>query len=462
MTQNMEKKMISKKVVVLGLWMLLCPFVFFLPSCKSQIQTPEDTKYLEDFHLVNFEPQEKFLAENELNLFVDYSTCNKLGQNSQFFQAIGESLVNKTTAYYSIKGDQIEQEDLSVNNVYTLLRNIQEVNFAELAKAADMMANGSVESVMITDGEYYTPSIAKGHDNDPYLANAFKTWILKGYDVHIISEPYIEPYDGQNYNKKRFYIMFTDDRMQNNIYERIRRTVDFTLFPDVDEFHISASHPQMKGNGNNASIQNEVLESKSRGFGTFEIEDWDGCDWKTIEDVLVNAVDENTGEPLKGGAPIIEMGLDKNSFGCYRITGLNLKVYDINNEYSDYYNAKVDGQKVGKQQFELAELENFMQLDNKEFDKHSKINISFNQDWFDPSILSGKPYNYFKIDIAISDVKSIFENHEEKFQFESISQQGMKNVSVASSIKQCLADDKVLDKMRGQVIYSIYVKSEAK
>lgn len=462
MTQNMEKKMISKKVVVLGLWMLLCPFVFFLPSCKSQIQTPEDTKYLEDFHLVNFEPQEKFLAENELNLFVDYSTCNKLGQNSHFFQDIAASLVNKTTAYYSIKGDQIEQEDLSVNNVYTLLRNIQEVNFAELAKAADMMANGSVESVMITDGEYYTPSIAKGHDNDPYLANAFKTWILKGYDVHIISEPYIEPYNGQNYNKKRFYIMFTDDRMQNNIYERIRRTVDFTLFPDVDEFHISASHPQMKGNGNNASTQNEVLESKSRGFGTFEIEDWDGCDWKTIEDVLVNAVDENTGEPLKGGAPIIEMGLDKNSFGCYRITGLNLKVYDINNEYSDYYNAKVDGQKVGKQQFELAELENFMQLDNKEFDKHSKINISFNQDWFDPSILSGKPYNYFKIDIAISDVKSIFENHEEKFQFESISQQGMKNVSVASSIKQCLADDKVLDKMRGQVIYSIYVKSEAK
>lgn len=433
-----------------------------MSSCKNSVQTPDDTKYLEEFHLVNFEPQEKLLNENELNLFVDYSTCNKLGQNSPFFQDIAASLVNKTTTYYSVKGDQIQPEDLSVNNVYTLLRNIQEVNYAELAKAAEMMANGSAESVMITDGEYYTPSIAKGHDNDPYLANAFKTWILKDYDVHIISEPYVESCNGQNYKKKRFYIMFTDDRMQNNIYERIRRTVDFTQFPDVDEFHISASHPQMKSDGNNASIQNEVLESKSRGFGTFEIEDWDGCDWKTIEDVLVNAVDENTGEPFKGGMPIIEMGLDKNSFGCYRIAGLNLKVYDINNEYSDYYNAKVDKQKVGKQEYELIELENFMQLDNKEFDKHSKINISFNQEWFDPSVLSGKPYNYFKIDVVISDVKSIFENHEEKFQFESISQKGMKNVSVASSIKQCLADDKVLEKMRNQVIYSIYVKSEAK
>lgn len=430
-----------------------------LNSCSSGVPTPEDAKYLEEFHLVNFEPQEKYLQEGILNLFVDYSTCNKLGQNSQFFQEIAASLVNKTSAYYSIKGSEIQKEE---GDVYTLLRNIVEVNYAELANAAQMMAEGDCESVMITDGEYYTPSIAKGHDNDPYLANAFKAWILKGYDVHIISEPYVEPYNGQNFNKKRFYIMFTDDRMQNNIYERIRRTVDFTQFPDVDEFHISASHPQMKGNGDNSSTQNKILESKSKGYGTFEIENWDGCDWQTIEDELVNAVDEETGEPLKNGTTIIQMGLDKNSFGCYRIKSVNLKVYDINEEYNAYYDAKVNGEKPGHQDYTLTEIENFMQVDSKEFDKHSKINISFNQEWFDPNVLTGKPYNYFKLDLAIGDVQSIFGQHEEKFEFESITQPGSKNVSVASSIKQCLADDKVLEKMRGQVIYSIYIKSEAK
>lgn len=438
---------------------LCCLSIFLLASCNKDITTPDDTKYLEEFHLANFEPNEKYLQENKLNLFVDYSTCNYLGQNSQFFQDIEASLVNKASAYYSIKGDQIKQEQ---GDVYTLLRNIEEVNYAELAKAAQMMADDNCESVMITDGEYYTPSTAKGHDNDPYLADAFKKWILRGYDIHIISEPYIESYNGQNFNKKRFYIMFTDDRMQNNIYERIRRTVDFTQFPDVDEFHISASHPQMKGNGNNCSVQNEILESKSKGFGTFEIEDWDGCDWKTIEDELVNGVDEKTGEPLKAGTPIIQMGLDKNSFGCYRIKSINLKVYDINQEYSNYYEAKVNGEKPGRQDYTLSELENFMQIDSKEFEKHSKINISFNQDRFDPSVLSGKPYNYFKLDLSIGDVQSIFDLHEDKFEFESITKPGTKNVSVASSIKQCLADDKVLDKMRGQVIYSIYIKSEAK
>lgn len=436
-----------------------CLSIFLLASCNKDITTPDDTKYLAEFHLANFEPNEKYLQENKLNLFVDYSTCNYLGQNSQFFQDIEASLVNMASAYYSIKGDQIRQEH---DDVYTLLRNIEEVNYAELAKAAQMMADDNCESVMITDGEYYTPSTAKGHDNDPYLADAFKKWILRGYDIHIISEPYVEPYNGQSFNKKRFYIMFTDDRMQNNIYERVRRTVDFTQFPDVDEFHISASHPKLKGNGNNCSVQNEILESKSKGFGTFEIEDWDGCDWKTIEDVLVNGVDEETGEPLKAGTPIIEMGLDKNSFGCYRIKSVNLKVYDINQEYSDYYEAKVNGERLDRQDYTLNELENFMQIDSKEFEKHSKIKICFNQDWFDPSVLSGKPYNYFKLDLSIGDVQSIFDLHEDKFEFESITKPGTKNVSVASSIKQCLADDKVLDKMRGQVIYSIYIKSEAK
>lgn len=432
---------------------------FLFTSCNKSVITPDDTKYLQEFHLVNFEPNEKILQENKLNLFVDYSTCNYLGQNSQFFQDVEASLVNKTSSYFSIKGNEIKQEQ---GDVYTLLRNIEEVNYAELAKAAQMMADDNCESVMITDGEYYTPSTAKGHDNDPYLADAFKKWILRGYDIHIISEPYVEPYNGQMFNKKRFYIIFTDDRMENNIYERIRRTVDFTQFPDVDEFHISASHPQMKGNGNDCSVQNEILESKTKGFGTFEIEDWYGCDWKTIEDELVNGVDEETGELLKSGTPIIQMGLDKNSFGCYRIKSVNLKVYDINQEYSEYYEAKANGEKPGHQEFTLNELENFMQIDTKEFDKHSKINISFNQDWFDPSVLSGKPYNYFKLDLSIGDVQSIFGQHEEKFEFESITKPGTKNVSVASSIKQCLADDKVLDKMRGQVIYSIYIKSEAK
>ena len=154
------------------------------------------------------------------------------------------------------------------------------------------------------------------------------------------------------------------------------------------------------------------------------------------------------------------MKLDRNSFGCYRINDLGINVYDINAEYNDFYNAKSTGAKVARQNYQLTEVDSFMQIDKGEFDKHSMINIYFNPAFFDPKVLTGDPFNYLKIDITVKAVQEIFFLHEDKFTFESICQPGSKNVSVASSIKQCLADAEVKNKMLGQTIYTIYVKSE--
>lgn len=452
--ESMKNKAHTKQIVF-GTFIVL---TMLLSGCCGGVQTPQDTKYLADFHLDNFEQSDKLLESQNLALYVDYSTCTMLGQNSPFFQALEPTFTQLATKYYSIKGSTIKEENLQDSTAYLRLRNIKEVNYAELKQAANQIAAGNCESVLLTDGEYYTKNMAKGHDNDPWLADAFKTWILKGHDIHILSEPYVE---GNKFNKKRFYILFTDDRNPNNVYERILRTVDLSLFPEVDEFHISASHPQLRGNGDNSSSQNELLLSRSKGYGTFEIEDWNGCGWDTIEDLLVNACDEQTGIPLDDGAPIIQMGFDKNSFGCYSVESLNLKVYDINQEYASYYEEKANGQEpllINP----LTELENFMEINADEFEKHSIIHIHFKKDWFDPNVLTGEPFNYFKLDLSIGEIASIFGQHEEKFEFESISQQGTKNVSVASSIKQCLADDEVIKKLKGQVIYSIYIKSEQK
>ena len=83
-----------------------------LTTCGGGVPTPGDTKYLEEFHLVNFEPQEKYLQDGALNLYVDYSTCNRLGQNSQFFQEIAASLVNKTSAYSTVVSPPLDNASL--------------------------------------------------------------------------------------------------------------------------------------------------------------------------------------------------------------------------------------------------------------------------------------------------------------------------------------------------------------
>ncbi len=433
-----------------------------LSSCNSKIDTPDDSSKLTDFHTYNFASQSHQL-EDGLALFVDYSTCNQLGQHSEFFQALEPSFTRLATSYYSIKGAQIAEEDIKEQDVYTRLRNIKEENYAELKQAAQQIANGTQESVLLTDGEYFTQNMAKGHDNDPWLADALIQWVKNGHDIHIISEPYEEPYKGRIYAKKRFYILFTDDNKPNNIYDRICKTVSLENYPDVDEFHITCNRPNLKGNSQtNASEQNPILSSKSKGFGNYEIQDWEMCDWGTIEKLIVNGIDQETGESLENGEWLMKLGIDRNSFGGYKIEDISLKVYDINQEYADYYFAKQQGIPATKIQSELTEIENFMLLDTDEFKKHSNIDIYFNKMWFNPDVFTGSPYNYFKIDISIQSVRPIFEHHREKFEFEKLGNPGEINKSIASSIEQCLADQDILDMMQGQTVYSIYVKSNKK
>lgn len=439
-------------------WLAAIVVTGVLCSCHSGIPTPADTRYISDFHTTNFTSPVSCL-DSGLVLYVDCSTCNKLGQNSTFFQALEPAFVNLATSYFSIKGTEIVEEDL---NVYSLLRNIQEVNYADLRKAAMQIANGTQEAVLLTDGEYFTQNMARGNENNPWLAEALKIWILKGYDIHIFAEPYDEVNRGKTYHKKRFYIIFTDDRKENNVYDRIVNTVDLDTFPDVDEFHLSISAPQMKGNGNNSAVYNRTLQCKAQGYGTYEIADWYGCDWGTIEKYIINACDPETGEPLENGENIISLGMDRNSFGGYRITDIDLKVYDINQEYADYYLAKENGTPAGHFDYDLAEIPNFMLIDKQEFAAHGNIDIYFNRLWFDPANLTGNPYNYFKLDILIKAAQPVFEHHREKFEFESICNPGHKNVSVAESIKQCLADADVRKSVTDQVAYTIYIKSESK
>ena len=177
-------------------------FVFMFVSCKDT--TPLDTKYIKDFHVTNFYQSSDMLDEDNLALYVDYSTCIAEGmKTSAFYVKLVPSFVEATKSYYSIKGDIISKEEPA--DTYNRLLNIVEVNYADLKSAAEQIANGNTEAALLTDGEYYNPNLAGANPNNPYLAKAFKTWMKKGHDIYILSEPYVEVNHGQQYNKKRFY-----------------------------------------------------------------------------------------------------------------------------------------------------------------------------------------------------------------------------------------------------------------
>lgn len=430
-----------------------------LTSCclfDSRPDSAPDDKYLSDFHNKYFQytGDESILNENDLSLFVDYSTCITLGQHSAFFQSLVPSFVAATKHYYSIKGDKIVEEQNI--NVFQALSNIVEVNYADLKQAANLIVNGNSEGVLLTDGEYYQKNIAGGGISDPYMANAFKQWLKKGHDIYILAEPYLE--GPQKYNKKRFYFLFTDRRLEENIYKRICETTKLENYPDVEMFHLSASHPTIMAENGKSKI-NEIISASNKNYGLYEIQDWP-VDWKTIEGYIMGAVDESTGEPLQYGNPVISgLSVDRNSYGGFRISDISIKVYDINADYYNFYTETEAPTGLNLSSISLTESVNAFVYDKEEFNKHGNINIHFDVPMWNPSFLSSKPFNFTKIDINVSDVENVFDNYEEMFNFDAIGLPGKQNTSVSESVKQALFDKDIQNMMKNANLYTIYIKS---
>lgn len=452
-----EKSFISKTtigIIAFGLF----GFGVVSSCCTDYISTDDGgnySAYIEEFHYSNFFKGVDAIEPGNLSLYVDYSTCNVLGQNSAFYQELVPSWVAAAKSFYSIKGTEIKKEE---GQTFTLLRTIIEVNYAELADAIGRMANSNSESVLLTDGEYYQESIAKGHINDPYMAEALKIWLKKGHDIFIFSEPYVEQHKGQSFNKKRFYIIFTDVRLRDNIYDRIMQTAKLQDFPEVELFHLSADHPSLSAEGTTTK-PNGNLSADVKGYGSFEAQEWP-IDWKNgIEPLVIYAVDSTgvalpDGESFTGGLKV-----DRNSFGGYRISDVTTKVYNINQEFTDFCTAKQAGKKY-KADITLMPNDNFIKIDEKEFKKHGIINLYFDGTMFTPDpVLNGCPYNFTKIDICVSAVQDMFSQFAHLFEFDSIDMPGQTNTSVAESIKQCLADPDIKAMISTCPIYTIYIKT---
>lgn len=437
--------------------------ILILSGCTENNSAP-DTKYIKDFHQSYFSMTNNPIEGDDLSLYVDYSTCITLGQHSSFFQSLEPSLVNATKHYYSIKGPNI-QEETNID-IYRELRNIVETNYADLEKAANLIAAGDSEAVFLTDGEYYQKDIAGGGINDPYMADALKTWLRKGHDIYILAEPYVEKHRGIDYNKKRFYFIFTDNRLNGNIYDRICQTVKLENYPDVEMFHLSADHPTIMAEGRSLNV-NETLSASVEPCGNYEIQDWP-VDWNAIVSVVMGGSDPNTGEPLPNGECVIGgLKVDRNSYGGFRISDIEVNVYDINTDYFNYYYIQ-DTSNGGTSEEEsvasttisqLAHSPNSFIYDKEEFDKHGIVNLFFDVNMWNPSFLTGNPFNYTKIDICVSKCQNVFDNYAQMFYFDAIGRPGDLNVSVTESVKQCLFDPEIQKMMNSAVLYSIYIKS---
>ena len=468
----MEKKLFLRWRILL---LASVTTFLFVTGCNRDVEL--DTEYIEEFHQVYFGDKKVPLKTGELKLYVDYSTCvsQAMSDGSTIYKDM-LPILQRAKEYYSIKGSNITLESSisSGEDIYNELCNISEIDYADLPTAAEKIANGNSEAILVTDGEYYQQNKAKSHDNSPYLRRALKKWLGLGREIYIYCEPYVETYRGQTYNKKRFYFVFTDSEVRGNVYDIIENQIpNIEKRADVLQYHLTASHSLLSPEGQeNASVPNENLSATIlEACGYYEVQDWSQLSWKNIKKYIIGAEEDESGNILKNGEAIISgLNIDRNTKGsCFRIDDVYLEVSNITPLYQQYCEAKNGGQKPLQIALEnpIGDLKkyrmnNFMILDQKEFTRTGKIIVFFDKDNFDPTNLLSNSSNLLKIDIKVRQFTNAFKNNNEarsRFEFEVLGKNGQINQSVVQSIDAVLAERDIRDMMKDRTLYTIYIFS---
>ena len=260
--------------------------------------------------------------------------------------------------------------------------------------------------------------------------------------------------------KKRFYFLFTDQRLPDNIYNRVKQSVRLEDFPGTSEFHFSVHAPFLYSPGSKGMQADELLSAKViKTAGNYEVQDWEAGWEDDIEPMLVNGENEE-GEKLENGKPF-ETGLrvDRNCLGGYRIDHLTAKVSNVNQPYTDFCTAKEEKSQPEKE-IEPAECEGFVKVADEKFSANGIVNLTFAGDLYNPDeALDGDPFNYTKIDLFATDISPMTNVYLPLFTFESLTHPGEQNVSVGASIEQCLINPEIKERILKTPIYTLYIKS---
>ncbi len=422
-----------------------------LAGCGGVSYTP-DLSLLENFDRTYF-PKEVSTLSDTVDLFVDYSTCVAEAKNSDYYKATHPSIVDCSPVFWSIKGDRIKKETTDRQMVYQLLSNITEVNHADIKQAVRQIVDGNHQAVLITDGEYYRKGAVRDNLNNPYLAEEFRTWLGKGYDIYIYSEPYRE---SGRYDKHRYYMLFTDAELDNNINDRYTRSIPASN--NVKMLHLSDGIPALKVIKDYPDINEAVspVKDNCKMAAGFELQEY-GMGWSDIKDFL-DTDDISLGYVTRG------LFVEKSESDCYRITELKPVVYQVYDAYQEYCDSTYAEGSIPSFR-KLRKVEDVFEIDEDIFEETGEIVLKLDDD-FDGvgDALSSETPNLLKVDFVIDEAEDNFSGNEElnaAYKWNSISaaQGHSMNTSVYESIAQVIRDPQMNPSGKGKVIYTIYISS---
>lgn len=435
-------------------------FAFIASTCLLIILSGCESKYLEvDEDILQSRFYEPYITkyvglQQSTVLYLDHSTCViEAVRNSEVFRRLRPDLGQYCDTLRMIKGDSFESISLNRedNRVSEALETIEtDIPYADIRKAVFDICNDNQQAILISDCESY----ANGRflDLEPYMSEPFKNWLADGHSIYIITEPYTEKHNGNTYEKKRFYIVFTDDRMKSSISNIINPRVNELVSEGVCSwFKMTNSDIRVQVGKSDLISQDLSYDVKYyNGFEYIEIDD----SWDDIRRYVMRL--DKYGEQIPDEKPEALVRNIRFSNGeNYIIKNIDILATNITSKYIALSDSTMSEQSI--------DMSNAFMLD-KEALKRNIIDVLVTDKIFTDGYLMGKEYggNLIRLDFVIPDNNQsvhLKEYDSSVFQWQSVWVPETA-ICVSRSIDNALRDANVVPSSPNRrVIHTVFIKT---
>lgn len=414
-------------------------------SC-SRVSTPTDVNYLTQFEATYFPSTSAGMERGELGVYLDGNAFSWSFRRSDMFNVLSIPLAENVKHLYLLEGKE-RVDSFQTDFLFNMMHNVPYSRPNNLSKSAQLMAKRNAESVLVTDGVSWGDSFSA-----PFLSEAFGAWLKQGHDVYILV-------DEANVKQKHYYICFTDASLEDNIYKKLCDELERCGEKDFFAFHLTASHPDFSFASGHTATVNPILSPTVKGYGDYEVEEWT-IDWGNREGVIFDEVDMTRSDAPKRIEPVISgLKVGKKAMGGYDIGAVGLKVWNMNEAYSKYYEAMEQGTSVADSLNGVL-CDGVYVVDEARYRSKGEVAIFIDNDnWSPEELLTGSPFNYTKIDVCVKDLRYDFSADSVRLMSTTM-RAGKVNGGVAESVSATIRDHEVYEMAKRAMVYSIYVKCD--
>lgn len=409
-------------------------------------------------------PKEQPLLDSHTTLYVDHSTCviealanNKssalkdikgnLGCNNGADGYINKLVLIKGVNFYVVPSD---------SDYYRVLSNIKNgIPYADVESACNQIEKDSCQSILITDAEYWKNGMEYIDKN--YMTGALTGWLSNGHSVYVVVEPYQESVKiGQQIRlceKKRFYFMFTDDRLEvpisNNLLACIKDRINRN---ECSVFHFTNSDIKLILPEKEKLMNNELCTeiNYKEGYEYIQIDD----SWDLIKEYVMKL--DSHDRLIEGEKPESLIKNIKIRDGeVYSLADIEIKATNLTGQYYEGTDA--------------IDVSDCFAIDKEEFKKDREIKIMLTQEIFDnPSLSNGYGCNLIRLDVIAKEVTINDEYNEnsikENFEWVSPFQiQNKKSTCVSNSFINALKDINVIpqsNRSKEVILHTFYLNMQ--